>query len=41
MFICAEYKQMLETEFEKWHDKQKKKEEALKQVEDKVRQLRS
>lgn len=28
--------EMLDTEFDKWHDKQLKREESLKQVEDKV-----
>lgn len=29
-------REMLDSEFKRWHDKQKKREEALKQVEDNV-----
>lgn len=34
--VYIDAKEMLETEFQKWHNKQIEREEALKQVEDKV-----
>ena len=37
MFYVLDDKEMLESEFKKWHDRQVKKEDALKMVEDQVR----
>lgn len=34
--MLVDEREMLETEFQKWHDKQVRREEVLKLVEDKV-----